>query len=345
MDTLPDIQPTVIEIPAAPARALKDYLVGPKSNILPAHGWTHSSVLFNHLDENVKKVMDKPMSSLPAVVVARDRPADRAMAANTMMPSPTPSDSNTPILPHTNLILCSSTPHFRYRYLIAPQAIVHTTRKDETDSFTFHMVPVFPDHTWYIGAYVGLSDRLTREEFMSALFAKLIADREAIKLIQENHNRVPDAHDIPFVVQVLLEYADVRMATRRGMAPQRQNATWKDHLMSASFAFVVDLRGRATPFMIMPTRAGRACPMECTECLGLDHYKDDCPITTSPDFRAVCLTQAEIDSANVGTSLGTIRDRDDIDSDGFKSVNYRNTRARFGPTYKRPWGGRGRRGA
>jgi hypothetical protein len=82
--------------------------------------------------------------------------------------------------------------------------------------------------------------------------------------------------------------------------------------------------------------------MECTECLGLDHYKDECPIVTSPEFRAVHLNQAELDSASVGTTLGTIRDRED--SDGFKLVT-RNPRPRFGPgAYKRPFGGRSRRG-
>ncbi|KAJ7266152.1 hypothetical protein C8J57DRAFT_1511083 [Mycena rebaudengoi] len=52
------------------------------TNVLLVHGWTNASILFNHLKENVKKVMDKPMSSLAAVIIGRDRPADRAMAAD-----------------------------------------------------------------------------------------------------------------------------------------------------------------------------------------------------------------------------------------------------------------------
>lgn len=46
--------------PVYPPPELKDYLVGPKTNVLPAHGWTNASVLFNHLEENVNKIMDKP---------------------------------------------------------------------------------------------------------------------------------------------------------------------------------------------------------------------------------------------------------------------------------------------
>lgn len=135
------------------------------------------------------------------------------------------------------------------------------------------------------------------------------------------------------------------MPGRRGSSGQRQNAVrlympppsfqddaikaWKALLTSPSFTFVVDCRGRATPFKPEAARMGRARPMECTECLGLDHYKDECPIATSPDFCAVHLNAAELDSARVGTSLGTIRDRDEVDSDGFKKVTRRPFNSRF----------------
>ncbi|KAJ7837676.1 hypothetical protein B0H14DRAFT_3870349 [Mycena olivaceomarginata] len=116
---------------------------------------------------------------------------------------------------------------------------------------------------------------------------------------------LPDAPDITFAIRVMMEYAEVKacrvwMPTRRGSNSQRQNAVrlymppptfnamaikeWKE-LLTSSFSFLVDCRGRATPFK--PTRSGRARPMECTECLGLDHYKDECPIVTSPDYNAV----------------------------------------------------------
>ncbi|KAJ7855071.1 hypothetical protein B0H13DRAFT_1903290 [Mycena leptocephala] len=80
---------------------------------------------------------------------------------------------------------------------------------------------------------------------------------------------------------------------------------WKAHLTATAFTFVVDCRGRATLFN--PTRTGRSRPMECTECLGLDHYKDECPIVTSSEFCTVHITRQNLTPA-VGTSLGTIRD-------------------------------------
>ncbi|KAF7350691.1 hypothetical protein MSAN_01629900 [Mycena sanguinolenta] len=361
--------------PPPPVLHPKDYLVGPKTNFLPVHGWTSSSVLFNHLDENVNKIMGKPITSMAAVIVARDRPSDRAMGADMIADSiakvgltteddftvipPTPKDGDPdgPVLPHTNLIVCNS-PQLRDKILADPsKAVVHTRRKDESDGFSFYLMQAYPDHSWYTGTYVGVSDRVTRPEFITALFRQLTSDPDVLKLIEDDHDRVPDAPDTTMAIRALLEYAEVKpghvwMSSRRG-PPQRQNAihlympppsmksdpikAWKEHLTSSSFAFVVDCRGRATPFK--PSRAGRSRPMECTECLGLDHYKDDCPIINSPGFSAVHLNQAELDSVAVGTSLGTIRDKDGVDRDGFKTVSRRS-----GTGYnRRGFGYRGRR--
>lgn len=105
-----------------------------------------------------------------AVILGRDRPADRAMAADaiadaivgvglaaqdefTVIPAtPKDGDSDAPILPHTTLILCNSS-QLKDKIVADPtKAIVHTRRKDESDGFTFYLLPVFPDPSWYIGA-------------------------------------------------------------------------------------------------------------------------------------------------------------------------------------------------
>jgi hypothetical protein len=63
--SLPDQHVDDIVNPPVPPRTLKDYLIGPRTNILlPVHGWTSTSVLFNHLEENVAKVLGKPGVSL-----------------------------------------------------------------------------------------------------------------------------------------------------------------------------------------------------------------------------------------------------------------------------------------
>ncbi|KAF8192260.1 hypothetical protein K438DRAFT_2135445 [Mycena galopus ATCC 62051] len=357
MDPIPaqnglGVDPIISEADSNPDRAIKDYLVGPTESNPVVHGWSTDSVLFNHLDENIEKVMNKPLSTLAAVIVTRDRPSDRAAGADAIAdalnelklirkedfvvipPTPKAGDPNAPILPHTNIIICNSA-ELKDKVTNDPsKAVIHTTRKDGSDGFTFYLIPAFSQPSWYIGTYVGLSDRITRVEFISALFEKLIGDRAVIKMVLENHDRVPEAHDIPLTIRVWAP-------GRQGRAPEKQNAVrlympspsldiaamkaFKDHLTSPAFSFVVDCRGRATPFQ--PSRGGRPRPMECNECLGLDHYKDDCPIITAPEFLAVHLNDAEQSSVRVGTTLGSITAHNDPTSpDGFKTVSYRTPR-------------------
>ncbi|KAK7013692.1 hypothetical protein R3P38DRAFT_3003657 [Favolaschia claudopus] len=355
----------------------KDFLAGPKTNILPVHGWTNDSILYNHLDENIAKVLAKPLSSMAAVILTQDRPADRAAGANAIAdaiihanlsakddftvipPTPKDGDPNSPVLPHTNLVICNSSalkdkvgddPH---------KAIVHTQRDNE--GFTFYILPAFPEPSWYIATYVGLSQHLTAAEFIAALFDKLVSDRQVIRMILDNHDRIPDAEDLPFTVRVMLEYAQVIpcqvvMSARRGNGPQHQNAVrlympppsfndaaikeWKEHLNSPSFTFIVDCRGRAAPFK--PTRAGKPRTMECTECLGLDHYKAECPILASPSFLAVHPRQTEQDANTVGTTLGSMK-QVGTDHDGFTTVNTRTRRLMRGGYKQRGWNIRPRR--
>ncbi|KAJ6487045.1 hypothetical protein C8R45DRAFT_996789 [Mycena sanguinolenta] len=366
-------------------RPLKDFLVGPRSSNPVTHGWTSESVLFNHLDENIEKVMAKPELFFPpeltavAVIISRDRPINRAAGADTIADTldelkiankdefvvipatPKAGDPTAPILPHINIIICDSVELVEKLTKDNTKAVIHTQRKDGSDGFSFYIFPAVPEPSWYIGCFVGLSDRITRNEFISSLFDKLISDRTVIRMIQEHHDRVPDARDIPFVVRVLLEYTEIKVCQvyvpgRQGRAPERQNAIrlymptpslepaavkdFKDYLTSPTFSFVVDCRGRGTVFR--GTRGGRPRPMECAECLGIDHYKEDCPIATSPEFLAVHLTEAELDSTRVGTTLASIGVRDITDTDGFKTVTYRNKRNSRGGGYGGYRGGRPR---
>ncbi|KAJ7634018.1 hypothetical protein B0H17DRAFT_1149768 [Mycena rosella] len=242
MDAIPDlkIDLNAINNPPHPPREIRNYL-------------TNTSVLFNHLEENVKKVTDKPIqvSSLVAVIVEHNWPADRAMAADavsdaivtvgiaaqdefTVIPeTPKDRDLDVPILPHMTLILCNSS-WLKDKIIADPtKAIVHTRCKDEGDSLTFYLLPAFPDPSWYIKVKPCQMPPLSFQD-------------EAIK-------------------------------------------AWKTHLTSPAFTFVMDYCGHTTPFKPEAARTGRARPMECTECLGLDHYKDECPITTFPNFHTLAL--------------------------------------------------------
>ncbi|KAK6987845.1 hypothetical protein R3P38DRAFT_3099094 [Favolaschia claudopus] len=277
--------------PSAPVN-YKEYLHGPTSNDLPAHGWTSESILYNHLDENVAKVMAKPNAIVnPGLADKND--------FTVIPPTPKEGDPNDPILPHTNLIilLCNSSQLRDKIANDATKAIIHTRRPDESDGFT-----------WYIGAYVGLFD-------------KLVSDREVIQMIQDNHDRVPNAPDLPCAIRSMLEYAQVIpftvwMPSRKGPESQTQKA----------FRLYMP-----PPSSNDDARAPKTTRIECLQCLGLDHYQDTCRITTSPDFNAVHMNQAELDSVAIGTTLGSIRNRAPaaVDADGFRTVNSRG-RARNG---------------
>lgn len=86
----------------------------------------------------------------------------------TVIPAtPKDGDPDAPILPHTNLILCTSSQlkdkiiadpnkvevmHSFPSFLTFLQAIIHTTRNDESDGLTFYLLPAFPEPSWFIGA-------------------------------------------------------------------------------------------------------------------------------------------------------------------------------------------------
>ncbi|KAJ6459903.1 hypothetical protein C8R45DRAFT_1180679 [Mycena sanguinolenta] len=91
-----------------------------------------------------------------------------------------------------NIIICDSVKVVEKLTKDNTKAVIHTQRKDGSDGFSFYIFPAVPKPSWYIGCYVGLSDRITRNEFISSLFDKLISDRAVIRMIQEHHDRVLD---------------------------------------------------------------------------------------------------------------------------------------------------------
>ncbi|KAJ7260825.1 hypothetical protein C8J57DRAFT_1338065, partial [Mycena rebaudengoi] len=350
MDITPALDIDSVDNAPPPARDLKDFLAGTKTNILPAHGWTSASILFNHLDENVKKVMDKPMSSLAAVIIGRDRPADRATAADaiadaivsmglathddfTVIPAtPKDGDPDTPILPHTTLIMCNSSQLKDKITGDATKAIIHTRRKDESDGFTFYLMPVFPDHSWYIGTFVGLSDRLTTREFLAAFFEKLIADRDAIKLIEDPIVSLTPTTSPPLSVSCwhtprlsLAKFGCLVAVPRQANAKTLCVSTCR-HPLSRTTLLKPGKRSSPRPHSPLSSTVADApppssprlhervklVPWSASTVLGLTTTEMSAPLL-HPEFLAVHLNQAERDSVNVGTTLATIRDKDKMD--------------------------------
>jgi hypothetical protein len=81
--------------------------------------------------------------------------------------TPKDGDPDAPILPHTNLILCTSS-QLKEKIIVDPtkvnntlnvslpltpsQAVIHTRRNDESNGLSFYLMPAFPEPSWFIGA-------------------------------------------------------------------------------------------------------------------------------------------------------------------------------------------------
>ncbi|KAJ7051826.1 hypothetical protein C8F01DRAFT_1376660 [Mycena amicta] len=324
---------------------------------LPHRGWDTEAILYNHIDENVAKVAAQPDTSMVAVIIARDRPLDRAAGADAIAsaivdlnlapsesfvvipPMPKTGDPTSRILPHTNLIVCK-TAELRDRVMVDPvKAIYHTTRKDGSDGFTFYIMPVYVESSWYVCTYVGLSDRLSRGEFLSALFDKLVGDAVVVKLIQAHHDNVPDVEDIPTAIRALLHWANVQpcqvwlpAAPGRDTMSQRQNAvrlympspsahpqptkTFKAHLSNAAFSFLIDLRGtcHTLPALAWRTTADRRVQRVPRPRPLLGRL----PNHQLPRLKAIHMNEEELSSTRVATTIGAIHALDD---DGFKTMD------------------------
>ncbi|KAJ7060003.1 hypothetical protein C8F01DRAFT_1143697 [Mycena amicta] len=343
MDTTPEPRlepppPPPDETPEAkPERDLKTYLVGPTHSNPVVHGWSMDTILHNHLPENVAKATDKPFSTVVAVILTRDRPQDRPTGADAISdvlvelklakkdefvvipPMPHVGDPASNLNPHTNLIICSNSDLCNSIENDVNKAVVHTRPKDSPDGFTFYLMPLIPQTSW------------------------LVHDPEVMRMVQQNHERIPDVTDIPTAIRAILHWAEVKacrvfIPARPGRDGQQQNGirlympppsfddeaikAWKNYLSSSTFSFTVDCHGRASPFRPFK-RNGHTLGIACPECLGLDHYRDDCPITSSPGFKAVHMNEAELASASVGTNLASLQTGDD---DGFQVVQNRNNR-------------------
>ncbi|KAJ7824713.1 hypothetical protein B0H13DRAFT_2443518 [Mycena leptocephala] len=80
------------------------------------------------------------------------------------------------------------------------------------------------------------------------------------------------------------------------------NARIQSHLMSPAFSFTVPLRGVAIPWLGPDANFPQL--MSCSECHGVDHYNEECPIFHSPAYRrAHGIPEPNINASNVPNSL------------------------------------------
>jgi hypothetical protein len=158
--------------------------------------------------------------------------------------------------------------------------------------FSFYCIRVNPDNVWVFAVFCNLSSLTTTAEFKNTFRARLLADPTVINMVKNDHSNVPGKHEPSTVLDVVLHFAQVSTCTvccctasgsipitvYRLVFPPISNdpaatARLRNHIMSPGFVFEITRRGEANPWL----RPNPQHPeqMACTECHGIDHYKED----------------------------------------------------------------------
>ncbi|KAJ7847040.1 hypothetical protein B0H13DRAFT_2362640 [Mycena leptocephala] len=140
----------------------------------------------------------------------------------------------------------------------------------------------------------------TDTDLLDALYETMSTDDEIVQMVTADHSNILGDHSPKFVIETALRFADIKtliptvqahhiifppiatdeMATRR----------LQGRLMRPGATFVVPKRGIAVPWLGPDPRHPE--PMSCSECIGVDHYNDDCHILHSPSSSSSPLCSA-----------------------------------------------------
>ncbi|KAF7368427.1 hypothetical protein MVEN_00165400 [Mycena venus] len=325
---------------------------GPRSYNPVVKGWSGRSVAENHQPEVRAVIENNPEKCLAAVILMCDF-HDRgrgpgaikaAFQANNITDTndidvypPTPHQvqdtrgAKGHSKPLTNIIYNTS-PAFRAMVLASP--VFHYVH--DGVPISFYCLEVRPEQPFIMLVYTGLSDFTTTTDLLDALYETITADNEITQMVTADHSNIPGDHTPKFVMEVALRFANITTynvrprAGRFGPSPpilahrilispistdEMATRRLQARLMRAGFSFPVPLRGIAKPWLGPDER--RPEPMACSQCIGVDHYNDDCPIYHSSGFREIhadtapnstsasLTVEPDITAANEWTSVPT----------------------------------------
>jgi hypothetical protein len=225
------------------------------------------------------------------------------------------SSMNVAIHPLTNVIAdCSPDLMARLRN----EPVQHTR------GLTFYCFGTKPALPWFRMALTGLQKRTTSDEIKEALSARILNHPEAVALIERKHDLIPGNFNAEFILKVALHFTVINTCTihpTQNSAPQTafriymppitkdldDNRALTELIASRDFAFHVTGRGLAKPWLGNP-HAPIPRPMVCTECGGIDHYKQDCLIVNSAGYRfAHGIADVDLnDESDVTTTLSLV---------------------------------------
>ncbi|KAF7354381.1 hypothetical protein MVEN_01126900 [Mycena venus] len=296
---------------------LEELIRGSKVYNPPAMGWTSTLIRKNHKDEVINYINQRHNTCVAAVILSSDflerdsgPAAIKAILQSANVPdadaidifaaTPKEVSANTnsyPLgMPWTNII-SRCTAEFMGAVL---SSIFHGTFGNRV--FSFYCIPVNPEAPFIVLTFVGIASLTPAEEICDALLASLTADPVVLGMLRNDHSNVPGDHEPDFVLKVLFGSAKVTVCTARRRVAHRSsipvpafcvilppfsssaevNEDLRRHVMSADFSFEVPFRGTGTPWL-----GSFAQPrlMGCTECHGINHYREDCPIVLSLAYR------------------------------------------------------------
>ncbi|KAJ7118706.1 hypothetical protein C8R46DRAFT_1238869 [Mycena filopes] len=281
-----------------------------------ARGWTKELIEMNHKDYVLKELADHPDDCIAAVILASDF-VDRARGATVIKdilmsdgipdsdkvdilpPIPKEPVSGRPLgMPWTSVITnCSAA----FKAAVYANPVFHASHQGI--GYTFYCMPAQPQTPWIFVVFTGFTDAADDVEIKSALFAKLISDPDILKMVKEDHTNIPGEHKPELILAIALRFGSITKRTvRRGgrfdtsaitahcvmIAPiskdHSANLRLQRYIMTAGFVVDAQKRGEGTPWL--GGNPFQPQLMNCTECHGVDHYVESCPIMDSLEYRA-----------------------------------------------------------
>ncbi|KAJ7922355.1 hypothetical protein B0H13DRAFT_1983535 [Mycena leptocephala] len=221
-------------------------------------------------------------------------------------------------MPWTNIIFnCSDA----FKAAVLERGVFHATHNEVPISFYCLEVRLPPPRIYL--TYTGLVDFATLVEILDALYPALLADADLVEMVMAKHENIPGNHTPAFILAVALHFAHITTCTVRKRVGRYNyshpitahrisippisndedvNARIQSHLMSPAFSFIVPLRGVTIPWLGPDANFPQL--MSCSECHGVDHYNEECPIFHSPAYRrAHGIPEPNANSSHVPNSL------------------------------------------
>ncbi|KAJ7030773.1 hypothetical protein C8F04DRAFT_1263464 [Mycena alexandri] len=313
-------------------------LAGPKSYNPTVRGWTKELVRANHKDYVLKELDQHPGDCMAAVFLTpdfKDRARGPGIIRRVLMGlkvrdadkietfPPIPKEEVVGVkgmsMPWTNIITnCTAS------FITSVMANPFYCAIDEGSPTAFYCFKALPETPWIFAVYVGFTDTMVEEEFKSIFWTKLLNSPAIMQLIRDDHGNFSGDHSPAIILRAALHFAEIRaFPVYRGgnydnpaitahsiMFPPISNdpdmsKRLQQYIMAPGFRIDGERRGEASPWLGGSNSLDPKYqkPMVCTDCRGIDHYKDRCPLTGSVEYLNVHGIHVDTASMSIPTSL------------------------------------------